>query len=586
MRSFSIQCADSSVEVKITPCPMEEDGIEIYQISVRLPRRMIPPSVTVEWKEPMRELLRVWHPLTGSKHVMHQSWHSNHSDSCFHCGAPILTLIGDQDCNQRTLSLSDPITPSSLRFGILDLEQKNQVGYSVILFDGSCEAMTCYDVLLRIDGRRIPYGQAVRQVYPWWAEHGFEIPSPPAQAEDPVYSTWYNFHQEPRQEELLAELRLAAELGFRTVILDDGWQISGRSDGTYANCGEWEVSADRFPDFKGFCEEVHGLGMKLAVWFAVPFIGKKSSVYPRFLGRYLKESQNENGHGILDPRFPEVRAYIRGNYERFLREYDVDGFKLDFIDAFMAEGEIPPYDPERMDCEAVGEAVLRLLSEIGSSLSAIKSDLLYEYRQRYVGPAINRFGNMLRVGDCAYDAHINRVEIVNLRLLEYPNAIHSDMLFWAPEESIKLCSRQLLNILFAVPQISVLLNKSTREQKELLRAYLSYWKANRHRILHGEFRAEGVERNFTEIFAEDGEGVLAVLYGDSCYLYDGRPAHVHHNGDRDGLVLENPTDDTLTVRLSTYFGERVLACHTVFPNSIVRLPLPQTGMAEIERART
>ncbi len=580
---FLIHCGDPSVDTAVT-CLLSEEGIEVYRITVNLPRKMTPPTVTVEWKEPMRDLLHIWHPLTGERHTIHQAFHPNRSNSCFHCGAPILSTVGDRGLNGCTLALSDPITPTSLRFCIMDLEQKNQVSYSAVLFDGVCDALSHYEVLLRIDHREIPLSSATQQVYGWWAEQGWRIPEPPAAAEDPVYSTWYNFHQEPREEILLRELRVAAELGFRTVILDDGWQIFGASAGDYANCGEWKVSSDRFSDFRGFCREVHRLGMKLAVWFAVPFVGAESPLYPHFAGKYLQEANEKQTHAILDPRFPEVRTYIRSVYERFLREYDIDGFKLDFIDAFAVEGTVPAYDPDRMDFETVGMAVRCLLTEIENTLAAIKPDLLYEYRQRYVGPAINRFGNMLRVGDCAYDAHINRVEIVNLRLMGYPLAVHSDMLFWSPEESVTLCARQLLNVLFGVPQISVLLSESTEEQKELLRAYLSYWTEHRSRILHGRFCAESPEQNFTRITAEDEKGVITVLHGDQCYTYDGRPAQIHHNGRDEGLLFENPTDEVLTVRLSMFFGARPLQICTVPPHTVLRLPLPPTGMATVEKA--
>ena len=37
---------------------------------------------------------------------------------------------------------------------------------------------------------------------------------------------------------------------------------------------------------------------------------------------------------VLDPRFPEVRQYLIDLYRSFITDYDMDGFKLDFIDSF------------------------------------------------------------------------------------------------------------------------------------------------------------------------------------------------------------------------------------------------------------
>ena len=284
---------------------------------------------------------------------------------------------------------------------------------------------------------------------------------------------------------------------------------------------------------------------------------------------------------ILDPRYPKVREAIISNYRRFLLDYGIDGFKFDFIDAFMPNSITPPYDSTVMDCETAQEAVLRLMDEIERDLGAIKTGLLYEYRQCYVGPAINRYGNMLRVGDCAYEAHTNRIGIADLRLLGYPVAIHADMLFWAPEESLRLCARQLLNILFAVPQISVILADSTEEQKALIQAYLTYWTENRDLLLHGRFCPLFPEQNFTRITAESEDRVIAVLHADLPYTYDGRTCDVFHNGQADGLVFENPTNKTLEAEVSLSFGAEILSTIVIHPHSLVRLPVPPTGMVRV-----
>ena len=575
-RIFDIRCDNPAVQTTITPISAE-DGISLYRISVTLPEKMTPPPVTVMWEEDMVDHIHGYTPLWGM-FDLHQSFGSPSLRSSFHFGAPMIATMGARYTNRYTVALSDPITPLSLRFWVNDLPQEYKVAYSVTLFDGACDDIASYEVLMRIDGRPQMYYEAIGDVYPWWKSLGWEIPQPPAAAEDPLYSSWYNFHQAPRQDKLLEDLKIAAELGFKTVILDDGWQFPGPSTGGYNMCGAWQMSEDKFPDFKKFCDEVHALGMKLMVWFAVPFLGEQSPLYEQYKDRLLCR---DYGAGILDVRYPEVRAYIISNYKRFLVDYDIDGFKLDFIDAFQPRPETPAYDPAVMDCETAVEGVRKLLSEIEEQLSAIKPDLLYEYRQNYVGPAINRFGNMLRVGDCAYDSLINRGGIVTMRLYGYPVAIHADMLFWASGESLELCARQLLNIFFGVPQISVILADSTEEQKALLRAYLSYWTENRDLILHGKLRADYPEYRYARVSAEQDDRIIAVHYTDLTYTYDGRACDIHHSGVIEGLIFENPTDRELTAEISVFFGAKHLETIRIPANSIVRLPVPVTGMVRI-----
>ena len=581
-RTFHIQCSVDSIETTVTPVS-SENGIELYRLRVAFPCKMVPPAVNIVWEEPMIGLLHVWHPLASTHHAMHQWFAATQSRSCFHVGAPVLATIGEDGINRQTVAIADPITPASIRFWINDLEQQNMVCYSVVLFDGVCDAIEAYETTLRIDTRPQHFSAVVQEVYPWWRDMGWGIPTPPSAAEDPLYSSWYNFHQAPEGEKLLADLKIAAELGFKTVILDDGWQFAGPSSGDYSLCGEWQMSPDKFPDFKAFTDSVHALGMKILVWFGVPFIGVKSPLFEQFTGKYLYVDYGIMNEGTLDPRYPEVRQFIISVYRRFLIDYDIDGYKLDFIDAMMPRADTPPYDPTVMDCETTCEAVLRLLTEIETELGAVKPDLLFEYRQCYIGPAINRFGNMLRVGDCAYEAQLNRIGIVDLRLLGYPVAVHADMLFWAPEESIRMCTRQLLNILFGVPQISVILADSTEEQCTLLQAYLSYWQENRDLLLHGTFRAYAPEHCYPRITAETDDRMITVLHEDLCYTWNGKSCDIHCNSEKDGLIFENPTDDTITARISLLFGKEPLQTITILPHSITRLPVPQTGMVHAEK---
>ena len=40
----------------------------------------------------------------------------------------------------------------------------------------------------------------------------------------PMYSTWYNYHQNVDAAVLLKEVAVAKKMGFDSIIVDDGWQ--------------------------------------------------------------------------------------------------------------------------------------------------------------------------------------------------------------------------------------------------------------------------------------------------------------------------------------------------------------------------
>ena len=186
--TFSVTCANDAVRTVIEPLS-DDHGIQIYHIRITLPHKMTPPPVQITWLEDMVGLLHVWHPMASTHHAMHQWFGATQSRSCFHWGAPVLTTIGEGGINSRTVAISDPITPSSIRFWVDDLPQKNQVAYSVVLFDGICDDIETYETDLRIDSRPQHFSAAVQEVYPWWCTYGWYIPQIPSAAEDALYSS-------------------------------------------------------------------------------------------------------------------------------------------------------------------------------------------------------------------------------------------------------------------------------------------------------------------------------------------------------------------------------------------------------------
>jgi len=566
IRRFEIKTEASGVKTEIIPVS-DENGITVYRFTADRAEKTVPSSIEVCWEEPMEDLLHVWTPLGGWDHAMRQWFGRTENRACFYCGAPVLCIIGPDDENRETIAISDGDTHTSLTHCILDLPQRFTVQYSAVFFAGDCDPVEHYEALIRIDSRHIPYYKAIGEVNSFWEKAGFVHPDCPENAELPLYSSWYNFHQAPNSDKLLTELELAKDIGFRTFILDDGWQFEGPTLGDYSLCGVWKMSPDKFSDFAGFTRRVHEFGIKVIVWFSVPFIGINSPLYKQFEGKYLYKRDWPLNAAVLDPRYPDVRRFLTGTYARFLREYDIDGFKLDFIDSF-APGELTAPFGGEMDVVTIQDGVKRLLDEIRDELGSIKPDLMFEYRQPYIGPSITRYGNMLRVGDCAYEAMANRIGIVSLRLLNYPLAVHADMLYWAPSENPENCARQLINILFGVPQISVILEDSTPQQLRALQHYIGYWNENRDTILHGEFFAEHPENQYTRVGSRKNGKAIIALYTPQSFTWCGESCDIFNGCDQPFILLDNPSEDDITAECFDLYGN---LCETaVIPAESIR----------------
>ena len=503
----------------------------------------------------MVEARMLWTPVCMRDHMIRQWWNPTNNDSNFQYGSPVIATIDGNGNNFMTLALADSVKTSRISFSVDDLSQKDEFLFRVeTAKDGVFQKRTPGNVL-RIDTRKIPYYEAILDAGTFMRQNLSFAAKVPDNADLPLYSSWYNFHQNPRQDLLTKELDEAAKLGFKTVILDDGWQFEDDVTGDYYLCGDWHVAENKFPDFKGFCDHVHELGMKLIMWFPVPFVGYNTKDFKRFENKFATKLDPMRA-GVLDVRYKECREYIIGLYEEYVEKYGIDGLKLDFVDALnIPDFTLPPVNDE-MDHDRLNYAVLTLMDEIYNRMTARNPDFLFEFRQWYVGAEMVNHANMIRVCDCAYDSATNRIGIASLRMLDAKTAVHSDMLLWAKDETCDNIARQLLDVMFSVPQISVLLTKSTEEQKTLVGNFVSYWTENRDVLIHGKIIPGLPDYNYEFITAEKDGRRITVLYGTTAFVLSGLDEDVFNATSKKYVVaaVEGKVDtEKLSYKVYDYF---------------------------------
>lgn len=379
----------------------------------------------------------------------------------------------------------------------------------VQLFTGPQATINTYELTLRLDKRDVPYWQTLKEVAQWWEKMpAYKANISPDAARLPMYSTWYSFHQKLEPKAVEEQCRLAKSLGCETVIEDDGWQTLDSNRG-YAYTGDW--NPDRIPKMKAHVDKVHQLGMKFMLWYSVPFVGEKSKIYPKFVGKYLYYNKGWRAY-VLDARFPEVRQYLIDKYVTALKEWGLDGFKLDFVDSFAPDATSEQQATDGRDFASTYDAVDKLLYDVMTQLRAIKPDIMIEFRQSYVGPLMRKYGNMFRAADAPNDALSNRVRTTDVHLLSGSTAVHSDMLMWNNNEKTETAALQFLNILFSVPQISVKIDELPADQKAMLGFWLSFWRSNRDVILDGNFLPENPDQNYPLISAINADKQLIAVY--------------------------------------------------------------------------
>ena len=504
------------------------DGdITYIKVNMSLASPETPEKFTLEWFEDACENYSFWGPNVATQRNLAPDWGPRVSESRIASGAPIHAVIANNDINRTTVAISDPKIPTQISTGID--EKRAQMKFKVDFFTKPTTPIDSYTAIVRIDRRAINFCDAIREATAWWEKDcGYESAPVPESCKMPMDSLWYSFHQDLDFDKIITECRLAKPLGLDTVIIDDGWQTTD-TNGGYAYCGDWRPVG--FPRIKELVDEIHKIGLKVILWYSVPFLGKYSEAFEEFKDLTLYSFFDDKVY-VLDPRYKKVREYLSAFYTEAVRDWGLDGLKLDFIDCFGLGGD--EGKPVHLrDYESLEDAIEVLMEEVKADLYALNPDIMVEFRQSYIGPAIRKYGNMLRVGDCPCCAMSNRRAIIDLRLISGNTAVHSDMLMWCTKDTVESVSLQLASILFSVPQISVHLDQITEEQKKALEYYISFWREHRDILLNGKLYAFDPGAVYSKAYSEKDGKAVSVSYEDPTV-----------QGDWESLVAVNCTGKT------------------------------------------
>jgi alpha-galactosidase len=555
-----------------------ESGVDLVHLRIESGEAARPPVFRLSWSHPLVSVHGFWHSGAGYDKGLRVDWVKGVYSRAT-SGAPVGCLYDLKGRNRLTFALSDALDPVTFHAGVH--EESGETSCWVSLFDEPPAPLDVYEATLRLDTRDLPYHQALSDVSRWWAIlPGYEPAGVPETARLPMYSTWYSFHQDLDPGRVEEQCQLAKELGCEAVIVDDGWQTTSNERG-YAYTGDWVPAPEKVPDMRAHVDRVHALGMKFLLWYSVPFVGLHSRAWDRFSGMLLQEIERL-GAGVLDPRFPEVREFLIGTYELALREWDLDGFKLDFVDSFGTSQETGG----GRDYAGVPEAVDRLLEDTIVRLRRIKPDVMVEFRQSYVGPLMRKYGNMFRAMDCPNDAVENRMHTLDIRLLCGDTATHSDMLMWHDEDPVHSAALQLVNVLFSVPQISVLLDRIPPEHVEMLRFWLGFWREHRDVFLDGALEPLHPEAIYPVVLARTEAKLAAAAYGNAVVPLEGEipSTLLVVNGTLEEGVVLDVMDDAGTRGIEVHDCRgRVTRTDTIgLETGLHRIDIPPAGVAVLK----
>lgn len=539
---FDIICKNDNC--KVTLNEHAENGILLVDVKMEQSTKAVPETFSVKWRISGADCCGVWNAFTRN-HTIRPDWSNVDAVSRLASGMPVEQITTFDGKNKICVSLSDVDTPTKISMGYC--EETAEIICEAVFFTLPTNATNSYNAKIRIDTRNIPFYDSIYETAEWWEnECGYKPAPVPESARLPMDSLWYSFHQELEKDEILEECRLSKELGMETVIIDDGWQTDDNNRG-YAYCGDWRVCENKMGNMAQLVEEIHKIGQKVMLWYSVSFVGLHSEKYEEFKDYLLDKSGNEEDFWALDPRYKKVREYLCGIYKKAVSEWKLDGLKLDFIDSFVLKGKSLEHD-EKRDYQSLEDAIHALMAEIKAELTAINSDILIEFRQSYVGPSIRKYGNMLRVGDCPGDIMANRSQIINLRFTSGKTAVHSDMIMWNEDDSAENAALQFANVIFSVPQISMLIKKLPQEHIEMLKFYISLWKEYRNVLLDGKITAKNPENDYSQASSSLGNAAVTAVYTNNVVDIQSDTDLIVNASSFDTVIIKNAAEKNFTVK--------------------------------------
>ncbi len=554
----------------------KSNGKEFITIKLRCTTPQVPPKFSISFTLPQKDIYHLWHPCATTRYRFYPDWNGKSwQKSQLAVSIPLLSFFNEHNQNAFLLACDEVFHTVKTQMAIR--EEGCIMCCEMKYFDEPAAPMTDYTTTILLDNRNIFWSDAIQEATKWIDTTIRLTPcNIPESAFAPLYSTWYQFHQDVHAKDIEEECAIASKLGMKTIIIDDGWQTDDTNRG-YGFCGDWEISTKRFPDMVAHVKKVQSMGMKYMLWYSVPFMGYYSKNFKRFKGKFLRLSDHSKA-GVLDPRFPEVREFLAETYEKALKNWGIDGFKLDFIDQFTITGTDPAIAENYAgrDYKSVPEATDALMKEITARLQRIKPDILIEFRQAYMGPAIRQYGNMIRVGDCPGDLQANRIGIANLRLTSGTTAVHADMLEWNKEEYPLNVARTIISCIFGVIQYSAMLRDIPQDNQNVIRHWLTFSQEHQDALLKGQFKPYSPEASFPVIKAENNQERIIAVYQDNMAVNVGKKdknIYILNGTYNYYIIAEVPAN--LKLKTFDMYGKET--SNTKLKPGIQYLPIPAGG---------
>ncbi|HLN72913.1 MAG TPA: glycoside hydrolase family 31 protein [Prolixibacteraceae bacterium] len=189
----------------------------------------------------------------------------------------------------------------------------------------------------------------------------------------PQYNTWIELTYNQNQADVIKYARAIKENGYPAgvIMIDDTWQ---------EDYGKWNFHPGRFPNPRQMVDELHQMGFKVMLWMC-PFVsGDQAMIVQKimkFKGFLMQQKPDKptwdkatdpaminwwNGYSaLLDFTNPQSVEWFNQQLDGLVKEYGIDGFKLDAGDMNFYPADALSMKPAtpNLQCELYAQFGLR-----------------------------------------------------------------------------------------------------------------------------------------------------------------------------------------------------------------------------------
>lgn len=193
-----------------------------------------------------------------------------------------------------------------------------------------------------------------------------------------IYNSWYPYEFDVREENILALIGKAADVGAELFVIDDGW-MSGRVDAR-AGLGDWTPDPKRFPHgLSVISDACHQRGLLFGLWVEPEMVNPDSDLYRTHPDWVLHDPTRprteQRGQLVLNLARDDIRDWIIGWLDGLIESCGLDYLKWD-MNRYMTEAGWPEADPTTR--RELSIRYMQNLEKIWQHLNARHPDLLLE----------------------------------------------------------------------------------------------------------------------------------------------------------------------------------------------------------------